>query len=69
MADLQEAIQAARQAVDLIPAFRFLREKGASVNRADRSQSPLLHDIIERGLTTLLKEALDAGALPNQWWG
>lgn len=49
--------------------FRFLLSMGASVNREDGSHSPLLHDLIERGLTGLLKEALDARASPNQWWG
>jgi len=52
-----------------VEIFRFLLKKGASVNCPGSSDGPLLHDIIERGLNGLLKEALDAGARPNQWWG
>ncbi|KEZ43254.1 Uncharacterized protein SAPIO_CDS4950 [Scedosporium apiospermum] len=51
-----------------VEIFRFLLKKGASVNRPGSSDGPLLHDIIERRLTSLLKEALDAGARPDQWW-
>ncbi|KAK1240059.1 hypothetical protein MKX08_007501 [Trichoderma sp. CBMAI-0020] len=48
--------------------FIFLRGEGAAANRPDGSNSPLLHYIIERKNTHLLKLALDAGANTNHRW-
>lgn len=52
-----------------IQIFRFLLNNGAATERQDGSNSPLLHDIIKRGLTYLLKEALEAGAQQCHFWG
>lgn len=48
--------------------FIFLLGEGAAVNRPDGSSSPLLHDIIEREDTHLLKLALEAGANTTHQW-
>lgn len=48
--------------------FSFLLGKGAFVNREDGSDSPLLHDIIQRGLTDILEKALNAGARTDGYW-
>ncbi|KAI9172744.1 Ankyrin repeat domain-containing protein [Paramyrothecium foliicola] len=42
--------------------FRFLLRSGAFINRTDGTPSPLLHDILERRLPDILREALVAGA-------
>ncbi|PTB35303.1 hypothetical protein M441DRAFT_153683 [Trichoderma asperellum CBS 433.97] len=52
----------------LAKTFVFLLGEGAAVNRPDGSSSPLLHDIIERGDTHLLKLALEAGANTTHQW-
>ncbi|VZH95299.1 unnamed protein product [Fusarium fujikuroi] len=48
--------------------FIYLLEKGAVVDRPDGSRSPLLHDIIERNKTHLLKLALEGGANTTHHW-
>ncbi|RKK79227.1 hypothetical protein BFJ71_g16277 [Fusarium oxysporum] len=52
----------------LTEVFIYLLEKRAEVNRPDGSGSPLLHDIIERRNTHLLKLALEAGANTTHLW-
>ncbi|KAF4445530.1 hypothetical protein F53441_10727 [Fusarium austroafricanum] len=52
----------------LTEVFIYLLNKGAVVNRPDGSGSPLLHDIIERRNTLLLKLALEAGANTTHLW-
>lgn len=52
----------------LVETFIFLLSKGAAANRPDGSSSPLLHDIIERRNTHLLKLALEAGANTTHRW-
>lgn len=52
----------------LAETFIFLLSKGAAANRPDGSSSPLLHDIIERRDTHLLKLALEAGANTTHRW-
>lgn len=48
--------------------FIFLLSKGTAANRLDGSSSPLLHDVIERRDTHLLKLALEAGANTIHRW-
>ncbi|KAH8129300.1 ankyrin repeat-containing domain protein [Trichoderma asperelloides] len=57
-----------REEEGLAETFIFLLGEGAAVNRPDGSSSPLLHDIIERGGTHLLKLALEAGANTTHQW-
>lgn len=52
----------------LTETFIFLLSKGTAANRLDGSSSPLLHDIIERRDTHLLKLALEAGANTIHRW-
>jgi ankyrin repeat protein len=52
----------------LVETFIFLLSEGAAANRPDGSSSPLLHDIIERWNTHLLKLALEAGADTTHQW-
>ncbi|EHK47108.1 hypothetical protein TRIATDRAFT_317057 [Trichoderma atroviride IMI 206040] len=52
----------------LVETFIFLLREGAAANRPDGSNSPLLHDIIERKNTHLLKLALEAGANTTHRW-
>ncbi|KAI5456712.1 ankyrin repeat-containing domain protein [Mariannaea sp. PMI_226] len=54
---------------EVVESFVFLLENDAEVNRSDGSSSPLLHDIIERRNTHLLKLALEAGANTTNMWG
>ncbi|EXM26060.1 Ankyrin repeat [Fusarium oxysporum f. sp. vasinfectum] len=54
--------------IGLTEVFIYLLNKGAVVNRPDGSRSPLLHDIIERRNTHLLKLALEAGANTTHLW-
>ncbi|UKZ69232.1 uncharacterized protein TrAtP1_010241 [Trichoderma atroviride] len=53
---------------ELAETFIFLLSKGTTVDRTDGSNSPLLHDIIERENTHLLKLVLDAGANTTHRW-
>jgi ankyrin repeat protein len=55
---------------DEIPTeiFLFLLDQGASVNRADDSPSPLLHDLIELEGIDLLRRALEEKAKTNHYW-
>lgn len=52
----------------LAETFIFLLGEGTAVNRPDGSSSPLLHDIIERRNTHLIKLALEAGANATHRW-
>ncbi|KAF9776340.1 hypothetical protein IL306_005508 [Fusarium sp. DS 682] len=53
---------------ELMETFTYLLNKGAVVNRPNGSSSPLLHDIVERRNSHLLKLALEAGANATYLW-
>ncbi|RFN44231.1 hypothetical protein FIE12Z_11557 [Fusarium flagelliforme] len=53
---------------ELTETFIYLLHEKAVVNRPDGSSSPLLHDIIERQNSDLLKLALEAGANTTYRW-
>lgn len=53
---------------ELTETFIYLLHEKAVVNRPDGSSSPLLHDIIERQNSDLLKLALEAGANTTHRW-
>jgi ankyrin repeat protein len=54
---------------DIEKVVTYLLDEGAQVNREDGAPSPLLHDLIERKNTGLLRRVVQAGPQLEHKWG
>ncbi|KAH6665534.1 ankyrin repeat-containing domain protein [Halenospora varia] len=54
---------------DIEKVVTYLLDEGAEVNREDGAPSPLLHDLIERKKTSLLRRVVQASAQLEHKWG